>query len=834
MLGGRKKPQLRRCAGCGKVGHNRSRCPDFAFVEPAPDAQIIPSSQQPVKFFIHHVQDQHHHSPHVVDLKTHTSTSWQGIQSNKPEQSKNPEYHFYHTPAYHEPKPEIIEPAIAPVKIHTAPPPKIKPLKIPRLPIWPRIKTAVQETEKSIYVHIAELQHHFITWLKRTFLIKRLLTFVVISVLIAIIPLQARSYYRDLKFTTDKIANNSTAGFLALQESTSAIFQSQLPTAQKSLVSALENFDSAVSEMQNNHQVLQKMASVIPLLNSEVKSRQNLITAGQKIALGNTYLLKGLSDSQADTNLTLTDRLAIILVHLKASLPNYEKALDDFKEVNVDSLPFEYQKDFEDFRTLFTSLVGDFKNLSMLGSSLQEIFGGKGTRRYLLVFQNPYEIRPTGGFMGSFAIMDIKDGKILKIEIPPGGSYDLQGQLNEYVEPPAPLLLSNKRWEFQDSNWFPDFPTSADKMLWFYQHARNYTADGVIAINATVLERLLSIIGPITDTKRGLNITSDNALSTIQKVVEEGPEKKEKKPKQILADLAPQFIEYFQNIQPSAAMPILVNLEEALAQKEIQAYFTEPATENTVQSLGWGGQVLPIKEFQDYLLAINANIQGQKSDAQIKQTIVHQAVVSTDGTITDTVLIRREHTGIAGEKLYGQTNIDYIRLYVPLGSQLISASGFTWPNEASFKAPETYYKKDITLQQTEKEFGFDKESGTRITSEFSKTVFGNWIITEPGETSEVQFTYILPFKAIETENKTPTDSWKNIFISTDKKITRYQLIAQKQSGIDSAFESQIIFPENWEPIWREGENIKTASNGATITNVNLKKDLVWSLIMKNK
>ena len=40
---------------------------------------------------------------------------------------------------------------------------------------------------------------------------------------------------------------------------------------------------------------------------------------------------------------------------------------------------------------------------------------------------------------------------------------------------------------------------------------------------------------------------------------------------------------------------------EALTQKEIQAYFTDPATEATVQSLGWGGQILPNKEFQDYI-----------------------------------------------------------------------------------------------------------------------------------------------------------------------------------------------------------------------------------------
>jgi len=436
--------------------------------------------------------------------------------------------------------------------------------------------------------------------------------------------------------------------------------------------------------------------------------------------------------------------------------------------------------------------------------------------------------------MGSFAIIDIKDGKIIKMEVPAGGSYDLQGQLNKYVEPPAPLLLSNKRWEFQDANWFPDFPASSEKILWFYQHARGQTADGVIAINATVLERLLSIVGPITDNKRAITLTSTNALSTIQQIVEEGPEKAKNKPKQIIADLANQFLQYLENIRPQSAMPILVSLQEALNRKEIQAYFIDDKTEEEVKTLGWGGQILPTSPTQDFLLVANANIRGQKSDAQIKQTISHQAVVETDGTITDTVLIRREHVGKDGEKLYGQTNVDYIRVYVPEGSKLISASGFTWPNEASFKAPEKYFQKDEKLKQIEKEVGIDTNSGTRITQEFNKTAFGNWIITEPGEISQVQFTYRLPFKLVAVKNNSPADAWKKIFITADDKIINYQLIAQKQSGVESSFDSQIIFNGPWEPVWQEGKNMKRAANGALIESMELDKDTVWSLIVKNK
>ena len=54
------------------------------------------------------------------------------------------------------------------------------------------------------------------------------------------------------------------------------------------------------------------------------------------------------------------------------------------------------------FRILFNAFVGDLENIARLNGAVQEIFGGEGLRRYLLVFQNPAELRPTGGFMGSF------------------------------------------------------------------------------------------------------------------------------------------------------------------------------------------------------------------------------------------------------------------------------------------------------------------------------------------------------------------------------------------------------------------------------------------------
>ena len=236
------------------------------------------------------------------------------------------------------------------------------------------------------------------------------------------------------------------------------------------------------------------------------------------------------------------------------------------------------------------------------------------------------------------------------------------------------------------------------------------------------------------------------------------------------------------------------------------------------------------------MLVVNTNIQGQKSDARIRQTINHQAIIREDGTILDSVTITREHTGDPAENLYGGTNINYVRVYVPEGSELITAGGFGWPDESKFRVPESWYQKDDLLGKLEKEEAVDPKTGTRITKEFGKTVFGNWAITEPGQKSTVHFVYKLPFRAFDAnakKNENAEEKIKNILLSSTPTAD-FQLIVQRQSGSESSLESQIVFPDGWSPAWHEGSGMKEASNGAFIQETALYKDNVWSLLMHKK
>ncbi|MBI4434335.1 DUF4012 domain-containing protein, partial [Candidatus Uhrbacteria bacterium] len=158
--------------------------------------------------------------------------------------------------------------------------------------------------------------------------------------------------------------------------------------------------------------------------------------------------------------------------------------------------------------------IGELRRAEQLLPILRALGGIDRPRRLLLVFQNPAELRPTGGFMGSVALVDVAGGRVTALELPPGGTYDLSGITRLRVIPPEPLRLVSTTWQFHDANWFPDFPTSARKLRWFYEASGGPSVDAVVAVNAPVLEDILALTGPITAGDQTFSATAVRAILT--------------------------------------------------------------------------------------------------------------------------------------------------------------------------------------------------------------------------------------------------------------------------------------------------------------------------------
>ncbi len=650
-------------------------------------------------------------------------------------------------------------------------------------------------------------------------------------IMCAILPFPAVGYYRQVRQDGAEIVSQSTDAFLSLQSSTVAALHTNVAQASTDLMSALESFASARQLVEEKHGALVSLIKLLPGIGSEVQTRESILVAGHNIAMGNTYLIKGISEAQQEGDLPLTDRITTFVHHLRSALPSYDAALTELAKVDVSTLPLEAQDTFVELRVLFGAFINDMHDTVSLVESLSEVLGAQGLRSYLIVGQNSDELRPTGGFMGSMALVSVQGGKIVRFEVPKGGTYDLQGQIQTSVKPPLPLQMINTRWELQDANWYPDFPASAQKIISVYEEARRETVDGVIAVNARVLERLLGVLGPVS--LEGVSVGSETVIDTLSDSIREKRDAQSLEPKAVLGDLVAELQTALTHTDATDVVQLLLTLSRSLSEKDIQIYAKDTAIQTQILSFGWGGVLEQVSPAQDYLSVNISNIGGGKSDAFIDQHVSYDVAVTDEGKVFGMVNITRSYMTdeTSGDEYV--PNIAYVRTYVPNGATLVSAHGFDFPSEEMFVAPESWYQTDAALDATEVEVGFDDESGTRITNEFGKTVFGNWMFVSPGEQKQITLVYELPFTVFENSADLKAFSVSALFGGNQKQSAGYSLVVQKQSGIDSPIDISIVYPNGWTPLWRSDDTIDLARNGALFSTA-LNTDQTIGVVFEKK
>lgn len=534
---------------------------------------------------------------------------------------------------------------------------------------------------------------------------------------------------------------------------------------------------------------------------SKIASGKSALEAGKHFALAGISLNKITADftlskeAYAQGNMiSLLDFLSRVKTPLKETLTELEAGNQALKGVDIKSVPEDKQEKFLLVRKSLPTLIGLIGNFNQHEALFEELLGGNGPRKYLFLLQNNQEMRATGGFIGTYALMDVNDGVVRRFFV--DGIFNPDGQLKENIVPPKAIQKVSAAWSLHDSNWFPDFPMSAEKAIFFYEKTGGPTVDGVITLTPTVMQQLLSVTGPITLPQYGLTVDADNFIPIIQEQVETKYDKEENQPKKVLADLTTLLIEKVFASQDKVTLYRIANaLVKGLNEKQMLLYMRHPETEALIDEAGWSGRVLPTSK--DYLSVINTNINGYKTDGVIDETIKHTAEIGTDGSIIDTVAITRTHRG--GNTPYiwwNKVNADYMRVYVPEGSKLLSAQGATWEfPEAPLDYQALGFKRDADVEREENSLSIDEKSGTRVYQDAGKTVFGAWVYVSPQESVTVEYRYRLPFTIDMNQiRQGGADS--------------YAILYQKQSGsLGSKLSSSVLFPYGIEPVWQTSGNL---------------------------
>ncbi|MBI3304843.1 DUF4012 domain-containing protein [Candidatus Parcubacteria bacterium] len=517
---------------------------------------------------------------------------------------------------------------------------------------------------------------------------------------------------------------------------------------------------------------------------SPVKEAKRALATGEALAAGGEHAaaLGELLTSGRSLTVILGDAsgspspLGEAKVHLDGAIANLERAERLRHQIVLANVPAEARGSFAELGVFLPPTLSGARALKSEFDFWSPLLGRDRPSRLLVLFQNPSELRPTGGFLGTYGILEFDRLRLRSLVV--DGIFNPDGQLSVKVVPPKPVRRISTAWSMHDANWFFDYPTSAQKIAWFYEKTGEPSVDGVMAVTPAVLVRLLKITGPIEMPDYHETVTADNFVEVAQREVELEYDRTLNRPKQFLADLVPQLLARLEGLDGARLARVVESWSAGLEHKDILLYFVDEALEAEAVRRGWGGEVR--SSAGDYLAVVHTNLNGFKSDYVTDDELRHEVQIEADGSLTATVTIRRTHRGgHAPYSFWNQVNTEWLRVYVPAGSELVSASGYTRgdvPDPIDYKLAG--FREDADIKGLEQSTRVDPVSGTTISRESGKTVFGNWVFTSPGQSTVVQYRYRLPWQV--------------------HSVKPYTFLWQKQPGTAARFSHEVIVPQGWQ------------------------------------
>lgn len=437
---------------------------------------------------------------------------------------------------------------------------------------------------------------------------------------------------------------------------------------------------------------------------------------------------------------------------------------------------------------------GQLHELDAFLAGLVNLFGSEQERHLLVLFQNTAEIRPGGGFVGSYADVTVQHGQLQSIDV--RDIYDPDGQLDLEIIPPQEIKTMSRDWGARDANWFFDFPTSARAILFFLENSKMYKEkniefDAVIGLNINAFESVIAVVGPIPIEEYKIVIHEENFLSEIQREVETGEDKKAGEPKRILKVLAPLVLERMSALSDSQSRAFVQKMTEHFSDKDVMIYAKDSDIQNLVSSVGVDGGVyiLPNNFWGSYLGVVNANIAGGKTDAFMEQSIDARIDVDSNGNVFTDLGITRIHNGADQKDPWWRvTNKNFIQVYGTPGSSLVSIKGNDVKTLVStFDYAGEGYTAYPDLEKIERTKIFLSAYQAWSMQAFGKSVFGTWFNVPAGKEKTLFVRYSTP----------ATDKTH----ATKGKV--FTFVFERQSGVSTKIKATISAPLGY--IWEESQ-----------------------------
>lgn len=464
------------------------------------------------------------------------------------------------------------------------------------------------------------------------------------------------------------------------------------------------------------------------------------------------------------TDMTSGARVADLLAF---SQPSFDTANDhlvlanaNLKAIHLDNVSIDQIMRYDLLVNAFEQL-NTYNNVLIDGADvLSVVLGIDDETSYLVLAQNNDEIRPSGGFIGSYGWFTVYNGRITDFDYRPSDENNPNPPSDDFADmldiPDWWIQYQNPVYAAWDGSWNVDFPTTANLAARYYEAGENPNTpiEAVIAIDIRGFELLLDVIGDVSVVDYGITVNTQNFRDVVYDLRSVGSDTDDHK---IFLAAVYGAIQLEWSRLPETELPqLLVALLTGLQEKHILLYYADATPQNAIQQMGWGGKQSS-GVGTDYLLVADANLSGNKSNNSIYRSLAYDVEIQLDGSVTQHLTIQYDYL----DKIAQNDPAVNPNFHGPL-IYLNRLQVFT-PPSSQFTPPENTRLEKI----------FDLSDHVQYVTRIQV----NYDTTE-----RFEFTY-----------QTPD------IIERIGRFSRYQLLIQKQAGIrDESVSVRIVLPPDAE------------------------------------
>lgn len=346
----------------------------------------------------------------------------------------------------------------------------------------------------------------------------------------------------------------------------------------------------------------------------------------------------------------------------------------DLGGVDKGHIPEKYKTYANDYERYISTLQENLDLTTKIIGDVGNVLGVDKEKTYIIWFQNSNELRPTGGFIGSYGLLTLAKGKIKDLKIDDIYNPDGQIQLRE-IKVDAPEMISRYLQEdrlfLRNSNWDPDFPTAAGVFDDLFYRIDGQEVDGYMAVDLKFVEGILRATGPVYLAAYNEEINAENLYERTQFHSDfnysEGSDQK----KSFLTVLGGKLLDKMFSLPKDKLSDLLYETQKSLDEKHLLVHLSNGTINEVLKEKNWNGQVVPFEG--DYLYVVNSNLGGTKANYFVKNYVDYEINSMTrDGVLRAVLKLTYTHTGDSMAWPGGPYK-DYVRVLVQKGAKLTGA-----------------------------------------------------------------------------------------------------------------------------------------------------------------